>query len=145
MPQNSVVEEAGVKFRKKGLYVSQTWISEQISVHMELSDDVLEVLYTALLKSDLRQSLSASVLFPPNTNMLKRYVLETPVMVQILAATNIGTSLEYRETDSGKRLLKLRVSDGVTHVAAVESEQVPGLPLHPARGCKVGTTLTKCS
>merc|ERR1711962_361010 len=84
---------------------------------------------------DLRQIGARSL--PEDINGGKVTVIKGPIVLQIQKIRNIAAPTINEESTHAPRMLKLNLTDGVTHCVAVEMENVKCLNLSVIPGTKL--------
>ncbi|CAK8534399.1 unnamed protein product [Lathyrus sativus] len=128
--------------RSKGWYLEDTDdLKAIIVIQTALADDsskVLQSVESELLNSDLR-SIGAKSLPEPTVLRNPSFYLQGPKVLQISSARDISMSSVdiISRNSSGRRVLRLCLTDGHSEITAVEYSHIPFIPDNVVPGTKI--------
>lgn len=123
------------KLKKQGWHLSKDGLQQCMENSRESQQPSVSKIMDVALNLDLRHI--GEKYLPENINSGQVESINGPVVMQIQKIRNVSAPMAIQESQGSPRMIKLNLTDGVTHCIAIEFEPIQALKLSLCPGEKL--------
>lgn len=123
------------KLKKQGWHLSKDGLKQCMEESGLKDHPNLSKVVEAALNCDLRHICEKYL--PENINSGQVESITGPVVLQIQKIRNVSAPMAIQESQGSPRMIKLNLTDGITHCVAIEFQPIPSLKLGLCPGTKL--------
>ncbi|KAK8809152.1 hypothetical protein WA171_001277, partial [Blastocystis sp. BT1] len=125
-----------ISLRSKGLNLKRSWVESQLATSNRTND--VEFIFNTSLNTSLAsisEGLIKQLQVPSQC-----YMIRNPIVLEIMGITNISNPKDSQFEDSSNRVLKMKLTDGVTTCYAIEFVPIRSLSATLKPGTKLSVS-----